>query len=406
MTAFRLATLLAWLLVVVAAALARGRLYATFAGVMLGLHSLLAVAVAPLVARAAPVLLVPSLGLPAPLLFLHASVYLHFFLLARPRMRPLFFRALVSVPASYFVAGTFLALPWALLVAVGFTPPLIVVPYVLGLVGLWQSLRAPETEIDLALDDAHVEGPRPHRSGAHRVERPLRVVQISDPHLGPFMSVERLAGICARAVDKQPDLIVLTGDFLTMESQHDVRHLEEALAPLQRLPGRVFACMGNHDHEAPAIVRAALARNGVRLLVDEAAVVDTDGGAVQILGLDYHFRDRARRIADACARAPRIAGHLRLVLLHDPWAFRHLPEGDGDLVLSGHTHGGQVGLLSLGASWTFLRLFGRGELPDHGLWARGTDRLYVHRGTGHYGFPLRLGVPAEESLLRVHRATA
>jgi len=42
------------------------------------------------------------------------------------------------------------------------------------------------------------------------------------------------------------------------------------------------------------------------------------------------------------------------------------------------------------------------KAPDHGLWARGTDRLYVHRGTGHYGFPLRLGVPAEQSLLRVH----
>jgi predicted MPP superfamily phosphohydrolase len=53
-----------------------------------------------------------------------------------------------------------------------------------------------------------------------------------------------------------------------------------------------------------------------------------------------------------------------------------------------------------------MRLFGGGALPDHGLWARGRDRLYVHRGTGHYGFPLRLGVPSEESLLRVHRATA
>ena len=56
------------------------------------------------------------------------------------------------------------------------------------------------------------------------------------------------------------------------------------------------------------------------------------------------------------------------------------------------------------AEWTFLRLFGT-KIPDHGLWARGRDRLYVHRGTGHYGFPLRLGVPNEESLLRVHRPT-
>jgi predicted MPP superfamily phosphohydrolase len=51
-----------------------------------------------------------------------------------------------------------------------------------------------------------------------------------------------------------------------------------------------------------------------------------------------------------------------------------------------------------------LRLFGD-AIPDHGFWARGTDRMYVHRGTGHYGFPLRLGVPAEESLIRVHRSS-
>ncbi|MCZ7680567.1 MAG: hypothetical protein M5U28_18100 [Sandaracinaceae bacterium] len=56
--------------------------------------------------------------------------------------------------------------------------------------------------------------------------------------------------------------------------------------------------------------------------------------------------------------------------------------------------------MSLGLAWTFVSLFT--SIPDHGLWARGRDRLYVHRGTGVYGFPLRVGVPAEESLLRVH----
>ena len=63
-------------------------------------------------------------------------------------------------------------------------------------------------------------------------------------------------------------------------------------------------------------------------------------------------------------------------------------------------------LLSLGLPWTILRLFVGDKIPDHGFWARGTDRMYIHRGTGHYGFPLRLGVPAEESVLRVHRAIA
>ena len=98
----------------------------------------------------------------------------------------------------------------------------------------------------------------------------------------------------------------------------------------------------------------------------------------------------------------RQAQALRLILLHDPGAFQHLPEGEGDLVLSGHTHGGQIGLVRLGVPHTLVSAFTK--IPDHGLWARGRDRLYVHRGTGHYGFPLRVGVPAEHSLLQVHKA--
>ncbi|HWO13050.1 MAG TPA: metallophosphoesterase, partial [Polyangiaceae bacterium] len=230
--------------------------------------------------------------------------------------------------------------------------------------------------------------------------RPLRVVQLSDPHLGPFMSIERLRRIAGEAVRKSPDLVLLTGDFLTMESQGDPALLGAALEPLRALEGRVFACLGNHDHEALDTVRGALLSAGVRLLVDEAALVRTEAGDVQVVGADFAWRERERHLAQLCQRHPRVPGALRLVLLHDPGAFRHLPPGEADLVLSGHTHGGQLGLLSLGLPWTLMRLFV--GAPDHGLWARGTDRLYVHRGTGHYGFPLRIGVPGENSLLRVH----
>jgi predicted MPP superfamily phosphohydrolase len=230
-------------------------------------------------------------------------------------------------------------------------------------------------------------------------------VQISDPHLGPFMSVERLRRIAQRAVDAKPDLVLLTGDFLTMESQSDPELLLRALEPLRALPGRVFACHGNHDHEAPDVVAHALAENGIRLLVDEAQEVETEAERVQILGIDFVWTARDVHLARVCAQHPRKTGMTRIVLLHDPGAFKHLPEGEADLVLAGHTHGGQVGLLSLRLSWTFLRLFGT-KIPDHGFWARGKDRMWVHRGTGHYGFPLRLGVPAEESVLRVHRAGA
>ena len=89
---------------------------------------------------------------------------------------------------------------------------------------------------------------------------------------------------------------------------------------------------------------------------------------------------------------------MRLLLLHSPAGFAHVPPGEVDLVLSGHTHGGQLGLVSFGFDWTVLS---RSRWPDHGLFGHGTSRLYVHRGTGFYGFPLRVGVPGEASVLEV-----
>jgi predicted MPP superfamily phosphohydrolase len=335
--------------------------------------------------------------------WLHVAVYMNFLALARPRMRSLVYRVLVSWPASFAVAGTLLALPWAVLFAAGLSPWAPWLPYALAAIGLAQSLTTKREEIDLVVGEWHDAAlPIPHPRGDAREERPLRIVQISDPHLGPFMSVARLRRIAQRAVDVKADLVLLTGDFLTMESQSDPDLLLRALEPLRAMPGRVFACHGNHDHEAPAVVARAMRENGIKLLVDDSHEIETDAGRVQIVGMDFVWRGRDVHLARVCAEHPRKPGMTRIVLLHDPGAFKHLPEGEGDLVLAGHTHGGQVGLVSLGLSWTFLRLFGL-KIPDHGFWARGKDRMWVHRGTGHYGFPLRLGVPAEESVLRVHR---
>jgi predicted MPP superfamily phosphohydrolase len=383
-----------WLAVVAAARFVRGSTFAAFVGVLVGIYSLLAVALVPWFRPVLPLFVA-----------LHVSVYVNFIALSRPRMRSLAYRLLISWPSAFFVAGTLLALPWALVAAFGGHPWGVFVPYVLAALGMHQSLTTKREDIDLVVPGAHAATPvsklGPHPRGDERVARPLRIVQISDPHLGPFMSVTRLRRIAERAVAAKPDLVFLTGDFLTMESQGDPDLLLDALAPLQALPGKVFACHGNHDLEAPAVVSRALAKNGIDLLVDDARDVTTDGGPVQIVGLDFSYRDRKARIERACVDHPRTPGALRIVLLHDPGAFRHLPAGHGDLVLSGHTHGGQVGLLSLGLEWTFLRLFGD-RIPDHGFWARGTDRMWIHRGTGHYGFPLRLGVPAEEGVLRIH----
>jgi uncharacterized protein len=389
MSVFALGSFGALIVVVLLGAQLRSRAYAIFRGVQLGLHTSIAIALAPRFAWAWPLFL-----------YLHALVYVQALVLVRPRLMPLWYRALVSLPAAFFGAGTLLALPWAVITAFGATPWFPWFPYAVALLGVIQSLTVREEQVDVVIADGDVPGLRRHPLGTERVARPLRVVQITDPHLGPFMSVQRLRSIAASAVRRQPDLIVLTGDFLTMESQSDPSLLATALEPLAELPGRVFACFGNHDHEAPETVKFALERAGVRLLMDEAALVQTEAGLVQVLGADFVYRDRQAHLAQLCTRHPRVAGALRLLLLHDPGAFKHLPEGEADLVLSGHTHGGQIGLVSFGLPWTMLRLFVK--QPDHGLWARGTDRLYVHRGTGHYGFPLRIGVPAENSLLQVH----
>jgi predicted MPP superfamily phosphohydrolase len=233
---------------------------------------------------------------------------------------------------------------------------------------------------------------------------PLRIVQITDPHLGPFMSERRLYDICQRAVDQRPDLIFLTGDFLTVESQKSADPLARALLPLAVMKGRVFACFGNHDHECPELVDDALRRADVDLLLDRAVDVDLPWGKVQVVGADHRYRKREEALQTLARSYPREAGRLRLWLLHDPGAFHCIPEGEADLVFSGHTHGGHVGLLSLGLPHTIVSA--ATSMPDHGLWARGRDRLYVHRGTGHYGFPLRVGVPAEESVLEIYPGSA
>jgi uncharacterized protein len=390
MPAFSILTLSLWLLVLVV----RGRRrFIPFFALIGGIHALASMAIVPL------------LKWPLPLVMALQTCTYVLLLPRRGRgLRSPLYHTVVSLPGSWWFAGTLLALPWALSAAVGHALPYAWLPFAIACVGLADSLLPVEEVIDVVLDATTAgEEPQRHRSPKPpQLGRPLRIVQITDPHLGAFMSERRLRAIASRAVARNPDLVLLTGDFLTMESNSDHQALARALAPLSAARGRTFACLGNHDYEALDVVRSALKAAGVQLLVDDAACVDTPAGPVQVLGFAHRWQDRAAHFAAVCKAHPRKAGALRLMLLHDPGAFRHVPEGESDLVFSGHTHGGQIGLLRLGLPHTIVSLLTK--IPDHGLWARGRDRLYVHRGTGHYGFPLRLGVPAEYSMVQVHRS--
>lgn len=339
--------------------------------------------------------------------------------LVRARLRHGAFRELVSIPGMVFVAVGALSGLWLLaLLPVRAVPWLAgwdgglavlrwldLLPVGVGIASVITSLRTTDEVVRISLARTGpdtvtrlpVERYR-RRRPAPLAERPLRIVQITDPHLGPWRPVHRLRRVIEDLVAQEPDLVLLTGDLLTMEGAGSPGALADALAPLRRLRGRCFAVFGNHDLEAEHEVRQALAATDVTLLVDDEAVVETPVGPVQIVGATWVGGRRREHIQTLLARFPRRAGHVRLFLLHDPLGFRHVPKGDADLTLSGHTHGGQLGLVSFGIDWTVLT---RSRWPDHGLFGHGANRLYVHRGTGFYGFPLRIGVPGETSVLEL-----
>ena len=411
----------------------RGRVYAGFAGVVV----LLSFPAALLLAEHLQALLGPLAGWGFVYAFGAAGV--HHSGLVRARLRRPLYRYALSLPGMALVALGALCVPyfaaralcWGLFELLGaagaqsalrwldLLPPLVIA------LSLATSLRLRREIVRIELGGATPEvltrlpllrhRHRPRRAARARARarvaprgdaaplrdspaRPLRIVQITDPHLGPWQPLHRLRRRIEELLGHNPDLVLLTGDFLTMEGNGTPGALAQALAPLADAPGRCFACLGNHDHEALHEVQSALAECGVSLLVDDAAQARTPLGPVQILGADFHRRGRSERLAALFARFPRQAGRLRLLLLHDPMHFRDVPKNEVDLALSGHTHGGQIGLVSLGFNWTVLS---RSPWPDHGLFGHGASRLYVHRGTGFYGFPLRIGVPGEASLLEL-----
>jgi hypothetical protein len=396
----------------------RGRAYAIFGFIVLAIALPGALIMHPRLVSLLPPACAPTLH--AAFAYGMAAACTHLVALVQARLRPRTFRWAISIPGMAFIATGTLSGLWLLALLpvraacalLGWTGALAalhwldLVPFAVGVVSVLTSLRTVEEIVRIPLDRAShgaftrlpVERRRPHRRVPSSEIRPLRVVQVSDPHLGPWQPVHRLQRRLARLVAHDPDLVLLTGDFLTMESAGTPGALARALAPLAPVADRCYAVFGNHDHEAPNEVRHGLSANGIRLLVDEEAVATTAVGAVQILGADWMPRGHREHLHRLCTRYPRRPGHLRLLLLHDPLGFVHVPDGEVDLVLSGHTHGGQLGLVSVGIRWTVLS---RTRWPDHGFFAQGRNRLYVHRGTGFYGFPLRIGVPGEASVLEI-----
>lgn len=242
------------------------------------------------------------------------------------------------------------------------------------------------------------------------------VYQITDVHLGYFMSIDRLHWICTQAISSSADLIFLTGDFLSLETtissgidQESTKRLVTALSPLQAARGRVFWCFGNHDHDTPdccLMLKAVMTSLGIHAVGDsiETIFLGQERPAVRLICANYYppgeerelkMRALIRKSQSFSAGEERT---LKIMLAHDPSVIDCIQPDDGvDLMLSGHMHGGVWGVQALGLPWTVGGLVMR--RPDHGLWQKGNTFAYVHRGQGSAAFPLRFGVTAENGPL-------
>lgn len=217
----------------------------------------------------------------------------------------------------------------------------------------------------------------------------LRVVHLSDIHASPVMLRRDIRAMVDRAAALDPHLVVATGDFIMPFSEEEHGYLVEELA---RFPVPVLGCLGNHDLPVASRLVDEFARAGMKLLVDETVTLEVDGRLVEVAGVGFHWRHARDKLLAALSTMPPAPAHARLLLAHDPRLFAWLPAGRFHLVLSGHTHGGQVGTDMFGLPWSVLRPLG---VFDQGRFDGPQGSLWVHRGNWHTGLPPRMGIAAE-----------
>ncbi len=241
----------------------------------------------------------------------------------------------------------------------------------------------------------------------------LRVVQLSDIHLSGYMSREDVRRAVGMANEFAADLAVVTGDFITGAGDPLADCIEELRA--LRAPLGVWGCNGNHEiyARAEAAAQHLFAQSGMRLLRQENAQLTWRGAPFNLIGVDYQ-RERTPQGLRAPMLA-RIEPFVRrdmpnILLSHNPNSFNRAAELGIELTLSGHTHGGQVQVEILDHRFSPARfitdyiagLYQR-PLQDSKLEPR-SSALYVNRGLGTVGAPVRLGVPPEITLLTLRRS--
>jgi predicted MPP superfamily phosphohydrolase len=284
---------------------------------------------------------------------------------------------LLIVPVVLLLARVFsVGTDHALLVGLG-----------LALVGAFRTLaqrpRVQERDIPIAGLPAAFDG--------------FRIAQISDLHCGPFASGPRVAGWMEAVNRLRPDLVAVTGDLIASGDAF-VPVVASALGRL-RAPHGVFACMGNHDYFADGEgVAQALMAEGLTVLRNRGVEVPHAGARLFVAGVDDTWTGR-HDIDRALANRP--PGVPAVLLAHDPALFPEAAARGVDLTLSGHTHGGQLGLPLFSRKVNLARIITRFTT---GLYREGAASLYVNRGLGTTGPPIRLGVFPEIAVLTLRRA--
>lgn len=227
----------------------------------------------------------------------------------------------------------------------------------------------------------------------------FRIVQISDVHLGLVVGPRRLQKIAYLVREAKPDVFVSTGDLVDGTTDN-ISHMAGQLASLSAPYGK-YAVVGNHEVYAGMEKSLAFTRDaGFKVLADESVALP--GAGITIVGLDYR-RGGWDNVADD--KKPVLEGALirasggdgfKLVLKHLP---RVLDDSEGafDLQLSGHVHGGQIFPFNFAVQTVFKHIAGLYELGSG-------SRLYVSRGTGTWGPPVRFLSPPEVTVIDLIRA--
>lgn len=252
----------------------------------------------------------------------------------------------------------------------------------------------------------------------------LRIAQLSDIHIGSYMSAAEVRRAVGLANELKPDLAVVTGDFVTGPNDP----LERCISELARLqaPLGVWGCNGNHEIYAKAQERSAelFAGHGMKLLRQENAEIGWRGAKFNLIGVDYQLARsfRGRRLTMLARTGALVRREMPNILLsHNPNSFPRAAEIGIELMLTGHTHGGQVRVEILHRDFSpahFMTPYVAGlykrplgcdsTLADQEVSTAATAPaalVYVNRGLGTIGAPVRLGVPPEISLLTLRCAS-